>query len=973
MELAEIRRILGRSRLVTLTGPGGSGKTRLAVEVVHGLSDGAHPDGRGSDGVAWIDLAPLADSALLTRHVSAALGLAESLERSPLDTLVERLRPFSVLLVLDNCEHLVAECARLVHALLGACPHLAILATSRESLGVGGETSWIVPPLSLPASADPATAAGIAHSEAVELFVGRAKAVQQGFELTDVNAASVAYVCRQLDGIPLAIELAAARMNVLPVEQIARRLDDVFGLLATRSRTALPRHRTLRDAIDWSYELLDECEQRLFRRLAVFSGGFTLDAAEGVCAGAGVDSADVLDLVSALVDKSLVRAEPQQDEARFSLLEPVRQYAWDRLIQADEGEPLRARHASFFLERAERAEPHVRGGTRGTEWMVRLERDHGNLRAAADWAIAEPDRVELQLRLDTALLWFYFGQGYFQEPRQRLTRALSRAEGQSAVVLGRAHAALGYQAIWQGDYAHVAEPLQKSVRLLEGEADTDALSFALTGLGAAVGMAGDGAGAQRLLDRAQASLGGSEGARAGGFPRVFLFAFASYWRGVVSMFAGDIPRARESLELCVAAAQDQDDHQSVAHPLGVLARVLTIQGDHEGAHARLSESLRIHAEHDDRWGLAEALEVAAHLAAAEGSPRRAARLLGAADALRSSMGLSLPPHQLSDRRLLLDAVQPVLGPQVLEQTVAAGRTLTLSQIMAEALGTSGVASAAGHAAPPPASPSGRRSAAPAPPPDAPASVAADADLAVLALGPLQILRRGEALEPGTWGSAKPRELLLFLLCNPGGATREQIGHALWPDALTERVANSFHVTLHRLRKALGDASWIAKAGDRYTVTPHVQTVFDAPLFEREVTAGVREIRTGRGGPERLRAALAWYRGPFLADEVVGDWHMPVRDRLLRAHLDGLVALGGHLVAEQRWADAADVFGRAIADDDLHEEAYRQLMLSLARSGDRSQALRLYQRLCTLLDQELGARPEPETVALFERLQEAEAL
>jgi predicted ATPase/DNA-binding SARP family transcriptional activator len=953
MELAEVMRQLEASRLVTLTGPGGSGKTRLAVEIARRA---AEEDAGGRDGVAWVDLAPLSDPGLLARHVSAAVGLSESLERSALDTLIEIVRPLSLLLVLDNCEHLVAACAGLAHALLSDCPHLTILATSREALGVGGEVAWIVPPLSLPASADPPTAEGISHSEAVELFVGRARAVQPGFELTDTNAPAVARVCRQLEGVPLAIELAAARMNVLPIEQIARRLDDVFGLLTTRSRTALPRHRTLRDAIDWSYTLLDASEQRLFRRLSVFLGGFALEAVEGVCPCDDIAEGDVLDLVSALVDKSLVRAEAPQGTARFSFLEPVRQYAWQKLVASGEADRLRALHAKYFLALAERAEPHVRGGTRGTEWMIRLERDHANLRAALEWCAEDPGRVETQLRMDSALGWFYFAQGYFREPRRRLSQALGWAGFLDRLVLGRAYTALGYHAIWQGDYRHVLPPLQTGVALLRAQSDPAALSFALTGLGAAVGLGGDGPAANALFDEAQAAIGGREGSRAGGFPTLLLYSFASYWRGVVSIFQGDLHRARDSFERCIAVARDLDNHPSVAHPLAALARVLTIQGHHDRARECLAESLTIHFANDDRWGLAEALEAAAHLAAAEGRSDRAARVLGAVDMLRASMGLALQPHQQPGRDRLESTIEAQLGGEALREALTRGRTLTMPEIMAEALGTPSVAEALpiGEAQPPPAF----------------AAEAAGADLAVLALGPLQIRRRGEVLEPGAWGSVKPRELLLFLLCHPGGTTREQIGLALWPDAPPERLANSFHVTLHRLRKALGDASWVTKVSDRYVVAPHVRAVFDATAFEAEVTASVRGIRAGDGGLERLHAGLALYRGPFLEDQVVGDWHLTVRDRLGRLHLDGLLALGVQLFSAERWVEAAEAYRRVIEADDLHEEAYRRLMFSLAHAGDRSQALRLFQRLCALLDEELGARPEPETVELFERLQEA---
>src|SRR5690242_18813438 len=352
-EIAALHELVQGTRLVTLTGAGGSGKTRLALEVASRLrAAGQYPDG-----VAWVELAPLSNPELVPHHVADALGVRRDGIRAAGDALLEALRDWDALLVLDNCEHLVEACARLAEALLRGCPRLRIMATSREALGLAGERAWLVPALALPAVAagKPVTRAAAAESEAIRLFVERTQAVRPSFELRDDNVAPIAHICRRLDGLPLAIELAAARARVLDPQQIAARLDDVFGLLTAGGRTADPRQRTLRGTIEWSHALLTEPERILFRRLAVFAGGFTLDAAEAIAAAAPIAAADVLDLLSGLVDKSLVLLETEAVEARYRMLETMRQFARERLEEAGEAAELGRRHALFFLARAETA------------------------------------------------------------------------------------------------------------------------------------------------------------------------------------------------------------------------------------------------------------------------------------------------------------------------------------------------------------------------------------------------------------------------------------------------------------------------------------------------------------------------------------------------------------------------------------------------------------------------------------------
>ncbi|HEX2165183.1 MAG TPA: LuxR family transcriptional regulator, partial [Thermoanaerobaculia bacterium] len=379
-EVAEVRRLLAEERLVTLTGAGGIGKTRLALAVAADASGFA-------DDVRWVDVAAVGEPQLVPQHVAAACGVWDGAAASAVDLLVGALAPESLLLVLDNCEHLVEASALLVDRLLRSCPRLRVLATSREALGIAGEQAWLVPPLALPPEDETARAGDVLAAAAVELFVERARGARPGFLLADEDAPTVAQICRRLDGLPLALELAAARIKVLAPRELARRLDDAFALLTGGARTAPPRHRTLRATLDWSYRLLDEAERSVLRRLSVFLGAFDLEGAEAVAAGEGVEREAVLDLVAALVDRSLLTVESVAGRARYRLLETVRRYATERLAEAGERERAARRHVRHHLALAEAAEPEVFGGG-GEGAMRRLDEHATDLRAAFEHAAA---------------------------------------------------------------------------------------------------------------------------------------------------------------------------------------------------------------------------------------------------------------------------------------------------------------------------------------------------------------------------------------------------------------------------------------------------------------------------------------------------------------------------------------------------------------------------------------------------------
>lgn len=422
-EKAELQSLLTAraGQLVTLTGPGGAGKTRLSLEVAAGLVENY------ADGVWLVELAPVNDPALLPQVIAAALEIADERGRPSQATLIKYLENRQLLLVLDNCEHLVADCARLAENLLRNCPGLTIFASSRESLGISGEVNWPLGSLSLLPQEDGLTVAEtLANSEAARLFYERARDARPDFELTEADLPALGQVCRQVNGLPLALELAAARVKMLPLEQIALRLEDSFRLLTAGSRTVLPRHQTIRALIDWSYHLLAEAEKVLLNRLAVFAGGWTLEAIEKICAWEGgvVEEWEVLDLLGRLVNKSLVVVDRQGATQRYGLLETIRQYALEKLTESGELDDLRQRHLDYFLGVAETAGPALTGPEQ-VRWFNLFEAEHDNLRAALSWAYdtgQEFERLEKGFRLAVGLAWFWFVRAYLQEGRDWLEK-----------------------------------------------------------------------------------------------------------------------------------------------------------------------------------------------------------------------------------------------------------------------------------------------------------------------------------------------------------------------------------------------------------------------------------------------------------------------------------------------------------------------------------------------------------------------
>ena len=702
-EMLEVKRALAMTRLLTLTGAGGSGKTRLALEVARDLL-GAYPDG-----VWLVELAGLSEGTLVSAAVAGVLGVQERAGQPLTDTIGEVLRGKRMLLVLDNCEHLVEEAASLVDAVLDSCPDLRILATSREALGVAGEVRWTVPALSVPGSGSPSAMEELEGYESARLFAERASERRPGFALHSGNAVAVAEICRSLDGIPLAIELAAARTGALAVEEISGRLTDSLELLTDGGRTRSPRQRTLRGALDWSYELLGEEERKLFRRLSVFAGGWTLAAAEVVGAGKGLDGSRIIELLSQLVDKSLAKIEVTGEGVRYEFLEPIRQYAREKLGQSGEAEAVRRRHAAFFLALAEEAEPELRRREQ-VAWLRRLDDEHDNLRAVLTWSLDRED-AELGLRLAGSLTEFWVVRGHYTDGRRWLKEVL--AKDTAASTPARAKALLGAGRLMQmhGDDKQAELTTTAGLKLYRELEDRMGISRSLIVLGDVILDQGDLARAKPLLEKGLAlshELGDDDTLARG----LLSLGWLAWDRGDIergkslleeglriSRQIGDINRICDGLTDLGFAAMIQGDYEwatalteeglalsresgNRTHTIYLLCNLGTIaleQGDHERAASLLKESLELNRDLEDKRIVAELIEGIAGVAGAYGEAVRAARLYGAAEALREAIGVPVPAADRPRYERHMAVASSLIDGEVWSEEWAKGKTMELRQ------------------------------------------------------------------------------------------------------------------------------------------------------------------------------------------------------------------------------------------------------------------------------------------------------
>ncbi len=654
-------------RLLTLTGPGGTGKTRLALHLATRLLESF------KDGVFFIDLAPLSDAELVASTIAQSLGLKESGASSMSESLKQFLRGKQMLLVLDNFEQVLAA-SSLVTKLLLSCTKLKVLVTSRAPLRVASEQEFPVQPLALPDTARQSSAAELAANPSVRLFVERARAVQSGFQLTEANAQALIQICIRLDGLPLALELAAARIRLLPPAPLLARLETRLKLLTSGAEDAPARHQTMRGTIAWSYDLLSEGEQRLFRRLSVFVGGLTIDEAEAVCNAAGDLVIDIFNGLTSLLDNSLLRkVELGENEPRFKMLETVREYGLERLAESGESESLQKHYADFFVRLAEEAQPEL-SGARQAEWLEKLGHEHDNFRAVLEWAFTH--NAEAALRITRSLWQFWFVRGHLTEGSMLLKRTFAVRCDSLPDVRGKALVGAGFLERLRGDLVASRAYFEEAETIGRKLNDADLISSSLNGLGILAGAAHDYNAGRVYLEE---GLAVSRAACNKRFVGLLLNNLGENARN-----RGDFEGARKLYEEGLAIQREIGNKRIIAIGLGNLGRVAYHQGQYAAARTYYAESMTLNRELGDQHSIAGLLDGFAGLALRNKHGERAAQLLGAATSLRESVGSDIDSADLSFNQRIMSDVRATLSAQAFNKAFAEGRAMTFEQAVVRA-------------------------------------------------------------------------------------------------------------------------------------------------------------------------------------------------------------------------------------------------------------------------------------------------
>jgi non-specific serine/threonine protein kinase len=709
-EVKKVRQLLEETRLLTLTGSGGCGKTRLSLQATFGMLE-VFPDG-----IWFIELASLTDATLIPQAIAAALGIQDQARRPMLEVLGDYLAKRQMLLIVDNCEHLIEECARCVLSLLRSAPSIRIIATSREPLGLAGEAIFYVPSLNVPDPDRRWNPEKLAQFEAVRLFVDRAASGAPGFSLTENHAQSIAEICVRLDGIPLAIELASARTKYMPVEQIVSRLDDRFQLLTGGNRGTLPRHQTLRAAIDWSYDLLSEGEQVFFRRLSAFTGGWTLEAAAAVCTNHGVPEMETLDQLARLVDKSLVLYSEQSSRGRYRMLETVRQYAMARLEETGEMAAVRQKHAEYFLSFAEKAAPYLMSVDRSV-WLEQLDEEHSNLRTALSW-FDDQGAGEPGLALSSFLWRFWEIRGHLGEGRKWLERMLFLAHGGEGS-LTRASALLGAGAFafYQGDYSTAEARYAESLHEYRTLGDRSGVAWVLIYIAWMTNDRGDFASARSYAEESLAlfqeideqqgmawALGrlGLVEFFQGNFHTALPYlkqsvaishksgdkmvaAWCLYILAILSLENGDMEAAMDQVEASVRLCNELGNRRDLAYALTIHGAIAMSMGELTISASKYHESLSLFHEIGDKWGMLLNVGGIAVLTGLRYRYEEALVLASAADTLNKAMGGATPETLRKLSVQAIDQAQRSLDPQKVTQAFIRGSGMSIEEVVAMAL------------------------------------------------------------------------------------------------------------------------------------------------------------------------------------------------------------------------------------------------------------------------------------------------
>jgi predicted ATPase/DNA-binding SARP family transcriptional activator len=668
-ELKDIARLLTASRLLTMIGPGGVGKTRLAIQTARDSIK------KFKDGVCWVELVSLQDGALIPQEIAQALDTREVPNQPMMETLKTHLKSKGLLLVLDNCEHLIEACAQTVEGLLGACPKLKILATSRERLDLFNETTWNVPSLPLPEMQGSLSLKQLRAFASIELFVERAENVKSDFVFTEQNASSVTQICNHLDGIPLAIELASARIKVLSVEEIESRLNDRFSLLTSGSRTALPRQQTLRATIDWSFDLLTEPERILFRRLAVFAGGFTLQAAEAVCGYDELKRNEILDLVGRLVDKSLVIVdELAHGQTHYRLLETIREYAFEKLTESGEAATIRNQHLEFFMRWAEAAPGAF--GAETVKYYEQIDQELDNMRSAMEWAI-ETRQALIAFRLAGALFYFWYNRSLQSEWFDRFRRVLSLPEGlERTPERAKALNSISFF-YWAGmTTVNPHREIEEALSIGRELGSNPIIAQSLMNLGRTETVNGNYPKARSLLEE---SLGIWQKS---GHEHKMEMVLTKNFLGDVAWHQGDLKKAASLYEECVIAFKEIRDQNFLAYAVRRLGQLASRQDEFEKATLLCGESLSLNQGLRDERGVIASLSAFAGIATARGNFVFAARLFGAIESFISTLGIRLLQIDEMEYDRNVAALREKLDRVTLEKAWAKGKVMTIDQAIA---------------------------------------------------------------------------------------------------------------------------------------------------------------------------------------------------------------------------------------------------------------------------------------------------